>query len=379
MLLRCLLFWSLFLPLGGAASVDRLLRPPAGAVRRSVVSCGTAALVLQLCQMYWFSAALKDHPAWTTELSAVYYALSLDSFSTALGRWLLSFPRLLQGLTAAVFWLEILGPGLLLLPLRGSGLRMAVVLAFVALHVGLAVTLELELFPWTCIAAWSALLPGAFWDFLLRGPRARRAAEQLAAVCRRCVLWARPVLRRPEQPRLTSGWIPNLVAALLVVYVLLWNVREIDLDYFAPKILPRSLNFIGRTTGLDQRWDLFAPFPLQEDGWYVAQGVLHQGQVVNLWQPGEALPWDKPDPVGRLYSNRRWRKYLINLWNPKYADQRQPFASFLRWRWNEEHSGQDPVRRVKTVRLVYRLEKTPPPGQPLPEPVSVPLGQWTFD
>ena len=55
-LLRLLLFWGLFLPLGRAGrwtAWRRGGRPPGDAE----VSAGSAALVLQVCFVYWFSAA----------------------------------------------------------------------------------------------------------------------------------------------------------------------------------------------------------------------------------------------------------------------------------------------------------------------------------
>ena len=63
-LLRTLLLWSLFLPLGARWSVDSAL---AGGDRSRLppwLSAGTAALVLQTCFLYWSTLLLKWHPDW---------------------------------------------------------------------------------------------------------------------------------------------------------------------------------------------------------------------------------------------------------------------------------------------------------------------------
>src|SRR3569623_443513 len=57
-LLRALLFWSMFVPLGAAWSLDRRLNRAAPRIG-TVCSAGSAALVLQTAIMYLFNAAAK--------------------------------------------------------------------------------------------------------------------------------------------------------------------------------------------------------------------------------------------------------------------------------------------------------------------------------
>ena len=102
-LLRCMLWWAVFLPLGARASLDQLLRPPADQLPLRVVSAASVALLLQLMMMYFFSALFKIHPVWLTELSAIYYALNCDAYATQLGVQLRQFPLLMATMTAATF------------------------------------------------------------------------------------------------------------------------------------------------------------------------------------------------------------------------------------------------------------------------------------
>ncbi len=85
-LLHLLLFWAQFLPLGACWSLDarKSLRPRAATL--GLRSAGTVAFILQVCFVYWFTAALKTDASWRTEGSAVYYALNVEQLVRPLGQ-----------------------------------------------------------------------------------------------------------------------------------------------------------------------------------------------------------------------------------------------------------------------------------------------------
>jgi hypothetical protein len=72
-LLRVLLFWAMFLPLGAYWSADRALKVKAAPPRFSTrfLSVATAGLLLQIAFVYWFSAIQKSGAAgaWTAPRS----------------------------------------------------------------------------------------------------------------------------------------------------------------------------------------------------------------------------------------------------------------------------------------------------------------------
>lgn len=377
-LLRCMLFWSLFLPLGGAWSIDRLVHRPRGKLPRRFTSVASAALLLQLAMMYFFSAIAKMNPVWHTELSGVYYALNCDAFVTPLGLALREFAGLMRLLTAGAFGLELLGPILVFLPFWTSRIRIVMVAAFWLFHVGLAATLTIGLFPIICIVAWTVFLPSEFWDWL--GPRMR--GLERTAVVRRLVHGAVRLRRQARAGRSlflaraetvrwrnrgARSWLINGTLAMLLVYVVLWNIREMDVRYWEQRILPLEMNGVGRALGLDQNWHMFSPIPRTEDGWVVMKGTLRDGTVVNLWQFDRDLPWDKPKLVSATYVSQRWRKYLDNLTTDPYALRRLDFCEWLGRRWNATLTKGDTSRQVVLIELIHRVELTPPPGQPFPE------------
>ena len=371
LILKCLLFWSMFLPLGAAASFDRLLRSRAAPPPKEVFSVASAALLLQVCMMYWSTAAEKHDPIWTRDYTALYYTFSIDVFARPLAHGLLRFPTLLVWLTAAAYWSEWLGPALALAPLRKGWLRACAVLVLWGLHFGTAITLELGLLPWIAMAAWLPFLPGVVWDRL--GAMAYRLGRRrwvtgfgrILAATRAGGLISREVrYERTKNPmhapcRRWTSWL----VALLLAYTAVWNLNQVTNFLDANASVPRQWKIVGWVTGLDQSWTMFAPYPMTSDGWYVMKGVLAEGTIVNLWQPDEPLPWRKPAAVRATYRGRRWAKYLNNMLTDDGGVYVKGLADWLRRRWDRDFAGSSPDRRVRSVELVYQIEETLGPGR----------------
>ncbi len=165
--LRAILFWAMFLPLGSAYSLDSAFNNSPKPLPKRVVSGATIALLVQQCFIYIFSAAFKTQsPTWFPDYTAVYYALSFDQYVTHIGRFLLNFPPLLSISTAITLVLEWIGPLFLLIP--NNLVRLFTVLTFIGLHAGFGLTLNIGIFPFLSIATWLVFLPSSFWDGLAR-------------------------------------------------------------------------------------------------------------------------------------------------------------------------------------------------------------------
>jgi hypothetical protein len=187
--LRCLLFWGMFLPLGASYSLDRARDSSGRAPPRSIFSAATLALLLQVAFIYIFTALKKTDPTWRTEGSAVWYSLSLEGFSTSLGRYLLNYPGLLTSLTFATLYLEMFGPFLAFVPFWNAWFRLTAVVLFFLFHLGLLLTMDVGFFPCICWVGWSAFLPAAFWDFLQRRlPRPTILYDESHDFCRRVLI-----------------------------------------------------------------------------------------------------------------------------------------------------------------------------------------------
>lgn len=167
--LRAILFWAMFLPLGGSYSLDRALDSSSKPLPKRVLSFATAALMVQLCFIYMFSAWFKHQsPIWSSEGNAIYYALHFDQYATAFDGFLLAFSWLLTPLTFVVLWFEWLGPLMLFIPFRNSFFRCLAIVLFIFLHLGFGLFFEIGIFPLLCISTWLAFIPSGVWDALAR-------------------------------------------------------------------------------------------------------------------------------------------------------------------------------------------------------------------
>jgi len=166
-LLRILLFWSIFLPLGAYWSVDRALQAAPPRLSMRFFSFATVGLFMQIAFVYWFTAIIKwsRSPEWQ-EGTALYYALSVDRLPTPIGAYLLQFPKLLAVLTVATLALEAFGPFLLFSPFFTGPVRTVAVMAFMSLHFGIWLTMYIGFFPFVSAFCMVCFLPSWFWDKL---------------------------------------------------------------------------------------------------------------------------------------------------------------------------------------------------------------------
>jgi hypothetical protein len=357
--LRVMLFWGMFLPLGERWSVDAARAPVLKRLPAQVHSVAAMAYILQICFVYWFTAALKSDPVWWRDGTAVYYALSIEQFATPLGKYLLNFPELLHVLTFATLALEVLGPLLLFVPFFTGPIRFCVVASFTMFHlVGLGLCMELGPFPYVCAVAWSALLPTWFWErrFVINATRWLRT--RLAAAWPDFVP-ARSDTRGNSPGVVTAPTAMNVLAGCFLAYVFLWNVRTLIPEERRPS-LPPQVAMVGDLFGVAQFWNMFAPAPLTEDGWYVVEGELQDGTRVDLFRDGAPVVWEKPELVSAIYHSERWRKYMMNLWDKEHEPQRINYLRYLRRDWDARH--RDVLRKLKRVRMYYMLKVTQPPG-----------------
>jgi predicted DCC family thiol-disulfide oxidoreductase YuxK len=164
-LIRMLLFWSMFLPLGECFSVDAALDNSERGRKMQILSAATYAMLAQMMMLYIFAALSKTGKEWRHDGTALYFALSIDQMRTWFGTLLLHMPpALLRFLTFAVLLFEGFGPLLLAFSVRSF--RAVIVGLFVLMPIGFGMALTLGPFPFACIATVLPFLPSSFWDQL---------------------------------------------------------------------------------------------------------------------------------------------------------------------------------------------------------------------
>ena len=318
-LLRCLLFWGLFLPLGARWSLDARRNGPGP---DSDCSPASFALLLQLGLVYLFTGLLKWDPAWYSQGTAVWYALQLDQLTTPLGRWLGTQEALLPWLTHGTVILELAMLPLAFCPWGTARIRLVLVGVFIGFHASLALCMHLGPFPFVCIAGWLAFIPSSAWQWL-------------------------SATRRPEPLQLAEPgprWVDALVL-MLIGHVVLWNIRTTNFEYWKAWY-PPGINWILQVPRLDQYWSMFSPRPLDDDGWYAMPATLADGTQIDL------LTWVAPvttPPVDDPYHTERWRKYLMNLYLADNQAWRAHAGPALVRRFEAAHPG----ATVKTAELRF--------------------------
>ncbi len=373
--LRVVLFWMLFLPCGQVWSIDalagrtdtRFWTPPLTPNGQAVRSLAGFGLLFQICCVYWFAALPKTDPSWTATYTATGLALKLDCFITPLGVFFReTFWDWLPLLTYLVIMWEFWAPFFLLFPFDRGQIRTLGVAGIAAMHAGFGTCMELGFFAWIGILMPMALLPAWFWD----GP-ARRLASLLDARLGRSG-WVEPKPYGQEDPR---RWFPREFFFYGVIfYTLLWNMGNENLT---PRLrLPAGTQWFAQATRLDQRWNMFSPGPLTEDGWFVIEGTRRDGSKVDMWQGKPQIDWEKPEGIAYTFPNERWRKYMMNLWMADNSRYRLPFGQYLTRKFNRDGRG---PREITEFKIFYMKEVTRADGsEAAPEKVMI-WHHWCFD
>lgn len=335
-MLRALLFWAMFLPLNLRYSLDSKF----GKVKKDklVFSFGSAGLLLQVAFVYFFSALLKTGVDWFPDGTAIYYALSLDQFSTYIGKFILNFPELMQGMTFFVLLIEMVGPILLFVPFWFNKIRIGTCFAFFATLIGMALCMRLGHFPYIGLASFVLFLPSAFWDKLSKKFKIFEYKENYKIYNKNIDSYSRAI---------------NLVALFFIVYILAWNIQALG----KINAVPDELEPLAFKLRIDQHWNMFSPYPLKDDGWYIFEGTLENSSIIDL-RTEKAVTYDKPEHVSSTYPHERWRKYLMNLWDKGYSHHRYYYLNYLCYDWNKDHEV-----KLKYVKMTYMLERTLPDYQ----------------
>jgi predicted DCC family thiol-disulfide oxidoreductase YuxK len=220
--LRAMLFWAIFLPLGAYYSVDKALNSSDKPLPKWLCNTATAAFILQLCYIYIWSAAFKTKsPMWWPNGEAVYYALNYQQYGTAFGQLLGSFPLpILKLLTYAALAFEWFGALLLFIPFANTFLRILAIISFILLHIGFGLSFSIGTFSILSIFNWLALTPSLIWDKLtdkFNTPERQGLTIYYDAdcgFCKKVVHLIRTFLILPHTPLIKAQEEPEIYAAM---------------------------------------------------------------------------------------------------------------------------------------------------------------------
>ena len=364
-LLRVVLFVSLFLPLGAVYSIDRWRAKKAPA-SHTIFSGWSVAYLLQLGFLYFFVSLYKHSEEWTGG-TAIYYALSIDQYATQFGRYLLNFPDMLTVMTYCVLIFQSFALFLLFSPVYTTFVRTVTVIGLMTMHASFAASMHLGMFSSVSIVALCAFLPSPLWNTLERFfsaqfQRARVFIQSLSST-------GKEIATLPHAG--SAAWI-SLLGSIYILYIFSWHLGNV---FIPGQYVPFTHGFEipAKILRIDQRWNLFAPYPYRHDGWIVIPGVLNNGEQVDVFRPDTLLSFERPPVVYESYPRPRWRRYFLSLWIEDNARYRVPYAEYLCRTWNETHEGDE---QLKQLHVVYEVEWTPAPGEATQPVRPVSLIAW---
>lgn len=332
---RLLLFWGMFLPLGDQRSLDNRVTKNEPT---SVFSIASLGYILQLSFVYIFASILKDHPRWISEFTSTYYALSLDLFRTPIWDITYQYPDLMKGMTAFSYYIETIWLGLLLIPWKNYLRRIWAVWLFAMFHIWLGLHLRLYSFPHIMVFARLALLPYSFW-------------EQLLAKVKSWYQQTTHIIKTQK-----FSFLISLFLILCITYIFSWNLRTTDFEKYGDWF-PHEMNKYWFLFRIDQYWNMFAPYPLVDDGRVVIEWITGDEKSVDLLHHDEELSFDRPVTSSDwkdYYDHERRRKYYTNLWSKSNSNRRQYWAAYHCHLWNTKF----PDNKITTLKRYYMLEKT---------------------
>ena len=326
LLLRMLLFWSIFLPLGERWSVDSILHPEKRSSQKRICSMASGALLFQVALMYFVAGFSKVNAVWNSG-QALLYIFSLDTFGGGMGRYLLHWPGFVKEISKVVPWFEMSGAVLSFLPIFTKQLRVVLVVVFILFHAVVELCMKnLGIFSYVSMLAWIAFVPTFFWDRIWR-ENLQPGISVTSQV--------------PEDVKIWNNRIIHGLVSFFLIYTLILNLEDVQWIKQRKKnfkIIPPFMRWIGSSAFLQQKWHMFN-FPPKENIWYIIAARLKDGTSVDIYSGQEPVfsEESKIPAQKHIIKNYRWEKFYSNLLTPERSKYWKYLLDYDCHQWNISH------------------------------------------
>lgn len=354
-LLRYLLFWGMFLPLGTRWSIDAWKH---GGSRSHITQIATVAILLQVVVIYFVNAYHKIDGGRWEDGEALIYVFHVDRFMTPLGQVMNEWPSLVALLAQS--WLAMLVVSPLLLLATGWW-RAALVGLYASVHVSMFAFMAIGFFPIVSIIGLVLFLPSQFWDLT-----ERRIIEPLRRThpIKRAGGWLASIRYLRPSPRTGHGkaWyeatclpcMKTFVTAILLFWLIFASAASIDVVEW-PDEIPDNISSRERT------WRMFA-VPTTSNTWLVATTQTESGTYVDVLHL-DHKPANESRYIPEPYPDFRWRKYVDNQYRTNRDVVPEHFALYLCDRWNDNNDDKIPSVSIYRVWQSINLDGPDPPPQ----------------
>lgn len=306
-MLRWLMLVATLIPLNGAWNLE-------GKPARSLQGLPAAIPLGLLVAIYGVGGWLKSG-AWHTG-EALAMALRIQHYAGPLADWLLAHPQLCKGLTWFTLAAELATPLLLLVP--RWRVRLGLVAFWILAHAGFSLGLRVGIFPMVLWSAWLLLLP--------------------------------PQVFGAPLPAQRPGPLNLAISALLLAVLALTNLHSLGWIH-----TPRVEAALDRAR-LAQHWNMYAPQPMDREGWLLLQGQFEHRPDTELFS-GQLWSLDKPQDLSQHYGGMRWRKAIRAQMIDPTNRYREPMVIWACQHWSQVLADDPPTR----INMVWVFEASGPP------------------
>ncbi len=343
-ILRAILFISIFLPLGKYFSLDALREKRFFSEQnKTTISSWSITFFAQVFLIYFISYILKDHPIWRKDFTAVFYVSRLDIFATPMGVFSRGFPFLQKLMTIYTIFLEYFGP--IILVTSGFFLskwwvmRLLVILAFFLLHLGIILTMYIGVFPYLCLVFWLAFLPSVVWQWF-RLPKFLSKLgvffQQEESAIKNNSLFENKYL----------SFLFQMTGIFYLTALLSWNLISTKKVNYSWPIMSGVIQWLH----VYQDWNMFSPFPKQDNIWIEVPATFNDGSQVELISGSNTIGAMNSANFPEFIQNEQWRKFYLNLSeDSKYLKY---FGSYLCRKWNFSNEDKDPHQKLRNMEII---------------------------
>ena len=174
--------------------------------------------------------------------------------------------------------------------------------------------------------------------------------------------------------KLKPTLIGSALALLFFYVVTMFNVYELPA---VRERMPSHVEHIARIGRIDQRWDMFAPYPITTSSFPAILGKLRSGAPANLYpKTTNSLTWKPPSNFYHLYDSYRWRKYYGRVNGHRNNVVRNALGDYLCRSWN--YRGRPFQEQLATFEIQFISFRTNKDDRPQQRSSRTVWKHWCF-
>lgn len=142
-------------------------------------------------------------------------------------------------------------------------------------------------------------------------------------------------------------WVVQGFGIFIFITLLVWNLTTIKKYNFKSPFFQT----VSRWLHIYQEWNMFAPYPKQDNIWVEVPGVLSDGSEIELITGSSDVYSIKDQAFYQSIKNEHWRKFYLNM--SEKSDYARYYAGYLCRLWNDKKRGHRKTTLKKFEVIVF--------------------------